>query len=185
MARKLKTFTTSVGFFGLADINEAGMKAALDAWDAGRNLFKDGFAKVSDDPAVVAATTARPGVVLRRAVGSNAPFSEQAALPRSLPAGKRRRPVKASTKAPTRRDKPQTENRPRTDERAQQKEEARRDRAIATAQAALDRAARAHKARIADLEKAWATLERRRESEEARWQKEKHKLAEAVRRARS
>lgn len=179
LKRKLKTFTTSVGFFDLA-IAAPSMKAALDAWDAGRNLFKDGFAKVSDDPAVIAATTARPGVVLRRAVGSNAPFSEQAALPRSLPAGKRRRPAKATMP----RDKPQTESRRRTDERAQEKKEARRDRAIAAAQTALDRATRAHKARLADIEKAWAALERRMKAEEARWRKEKRELGKAVREAR-
>lgn len=179
MARKLKTFTTSVGFFDLA-IAVPSMKAALDAWDAGRNLFKDGFAKVSNDPAVIAATTARPGVVLRRAVGSNSAFSEQAALPQSLPAGRRRRPAKAT--AP--RNETMRKSRPSTDERAQRNEEARRNRAIAAAQAALDRASRAHKARLAGIEKAWAALERRMKAEEARWQREKRKLGNAVREAR-
>ena len=48
------------------------------------NLFHQGVAKESDDPDVVAATMAKPGVVLRRPVGSDKPFSEQADLPTHL-----------------------------------------------------------------------------------------------------
>ena len=38
--------------------------------------------KETQDPGIVAATMARPGVVLKRPVGSNEPFSEDAKLPR-------------------------------------------------------------------------------------------------------
>ncbi len=38
MARKLKTFQTSLGFYDLA-IAAPSMKAALEAWGAGSNLF--------------------------------------------------------------------------------------------------------------------------------------------------
>lgn len=38
----------------------------------------------TDDPAIVAATMAKPGGVLRRAVGSSGPFTEHAALPTDL-----------------------------------------------------------------------------------------------------
>ena len=55
MARKLKAYQTSVGFYDLA-IAAPSMKAALEAWGAGSNLFHQGFAKESEDPAVVAAT---------------------------------------------------------------------------------------------------------------------------------
>ena len=65
MARKLKTYQTSVGFFDLA-IAAPSMKAALEAWGSETNLFHQGFAKETDDPAIVAATLAKPGVVLRR-----------------------------------------------------------------------------------------------------------------------
>jgi hypothetical protein len=52
------------------------MKAAAEAWGVKPSEFKRGFAKETHDPAIVAATMAKPGVVLRRPVGSNGPFSE-------------------------------------------------------------------------------------------------------------
>jgi hypothetical protein len=44
------------------------MKAALQAWGADSNLFYQGAAKQSEDPDVIAATMAAPGVVLKRPV---------------------------------------------------------------------------------------------------------------------
>jgi hypothetical protein len=41
MARKLKTYQTSLGFFDLA-IAAPSMKAALEAWGADSNLFHQG-----------------------------------------------------------------------------------------------------------------------------------------------
>ncbi|WP_315728293.1 MULTISPECIES: hypothetical protein [unclassified Bradyrhizobium] len=41
------------------------MKAAIEAWGAGSDLFHQGTAKESDDPNVVAATMAKPALVLR------------------------------------------------------------------------------------------------------------------------
>ena len=52
------------------------MKAALEAWGAGANLFHQGFAQQTDDPVIVKATLTRPGVVLRRPVGTNQRFTE-------------------------------------------------------------------------------------------------------------
>jgi hypothetical protein len=83
MAKKLKTYETSLGFFELA-IAAPSMKAALDAWGADSNLFHQGAAKQSEDPDVVTATMAKPGVVLKRPVGSNGPFKEHAELPTNL-----------------------------------------------------------------------------------------------------
>ncbi len=80
MARQLKTYITSIGFFDLA-VAAPSMKAALEAWGAGSNLFHSGFAEETDNPKIVAATMGKPGVVLRRAVGSKVAFSENAALP--------------------------------------------------------------------------------------------------------
>ncbi|WP_346283679.1 hypothetical protein [Bradyrhizobium sp. 187] len=94
MARKLKTYQTSVGFFDLA-IAAPSMKAALEAWDADSNLFHQGAAKESDDPDVTAATMAKPGVVLRRSVGTDRPFSEHAELNTDLGGGG---PTKVSRK---------------------------------------------------------------------------------------
>jgi hypothetical protein len=84
--RKLKTYQTSLGFFDLA-MAAPSMKAALEAWGADSNLFHQGAAKESDDPDVIAATMAKPGVVLRRPVGTDRPFSEHAELPTDLGGG--------------------------------------------------------------------------------------------------
>src|SRR3954453_10462050 len=83
MARKLKTYQTSLGFFDQA-IAAPSMKAALEAWGADSNIFHQGVAKESHDPDVIAATMAQPGVVLRRPVGTDRPFSEHAELPPDL-----------------------------------------------------------------------------------------------------
>ena len=95
MARKLKTYQTSLGFFDLA-MAAPSMKAALEAWGADSNLFHQGAAKESDDPDVIAATMAKPGVVLRRPVGSDRSFSEHAELPTDLGGGG---PTKAARKS--------------------------------------------------------------------------------------
>ncbi len=44
MARKLKTYQTSLGFFDLA-MAAPSMKAALEAWGADSNLFHQGAAR--------------------------------------------------------------------------------------------------------------------------------------------
>jgi hypothetical protein len=102
MARKLKTYQTSLGFFDLA-IAAPSMKAALKAWEADSNLFHQGAAREIDDSDVVAATMAKPGVVLRRPVGSNGSFSEHAELPIDLGEGKR--PTKGARKSEGRKPK--------------------------------------------------------------------------------
>jgi len=203
MPRKLKTYTTSAGFFDLA-IAAPSMKAALEAWGSNSNLFHQGFAKESDDPDIVADTMARPGVVLRRPVGTNGRFSEHADLPSNLLAGNPRRKPE---KAPTRKDKPASrrvdgktarqaafafEEEQRRRERQAKKEEAewkrdqkRRDRAVAAARAAFDKAEQDHKARTASIEKARAALDKKLEAEDARWRKHREKLEEALRKARS
>jgi hypothetical protein len=95
MARKLKTYQTSLGFFDLA-MAAPSMKAALEAWGADSNLFHQDAAKESHDPDVIAATMAKPGVVLRRPVGTDRPFSEHAELPTDLGGGG---PTKAARKS--------------------------------------------------------------------------------------
>src|SRR6476620_10116258 len=105
MARKLKTYQTSLGFYDLA-VAAPSMKAALEAWGAGSNLFHQGLAKETDEPVVVAATMARPGVVLKRAVGSRGRFGEHADLPDELATGKpeprARRQAKTKARPPSR-----------------------------------------------------------------------------------
>jgi hypothetical protein len=64
MPRKLKVYQTSLGFFDLA-IAAPSMKAALEAWGAGSNLFHQGVAKESDDRKVIDAAMEKPGTILQ------------------------------------------------------------------------------------------------------------------------
>lgn len=203
MARKLKTFTTSAGFFDLA-IAAPSMKAALEAWGSRSNLFQHGFAKVSEDPKIVAATMAHPGVVLRRPVGSDGAFSEHAELPKDLPAGTTRRaPAKRSAKRPEpptkaiddktareaarafEKEQKRRDSERRKEEAEHAKERERRERAIAAAEAALEQARHDHEARVEDIEKDRAALDKRSQAEDARWRKKKEELEAELRRARS
>src|ERR1700742_4633012 len=100
MARKLKTFVTSLGFFELA-VAAPSMKAALEAWGMKHNAFHQGFAKETEDSKIVAAVMAKPGVVLRRPVGTKGAFTENAELPKELWDMKpsKAEPAKAKAKA--------------------------------------------------------------------------------------
>ena len=80
MPRKLKVYQTSQGFFDLA-IAAPSMKAALEAWGAGSNLFHQGVAKESDDRKIIDAAMEKPGIILQRPVGTDGPFREHADLP--------------------------------------------------------------------------------------------------------
>ena len=98
MAKKLKVYQTSIGFFDLA-VAAPSMKAAAEAWGSDPDIFRRGFAKQTDDPKVVQATTAMPGVVLRRPVGSYGEFTEKAALPRVPEGGRRQAPLDRAERA--------------------------------------------------------------------------------------
>jgi colicin import membrane protein len=202
MAKKLKVFQTSLGFFDQA-IAAPSMKAALEAWGADSNLFHQGAAKETTDPDVVAATMAKPGVVLRRPVGSSGRFTEHAALPTDLgndkagrktqaraPKPKKQPPVKTDDKAARKaaqeyeRAERQRENDRRKEEAARAKARQRREQAVAKAKAALDEAEAEHD-RIADAIGAErSALEKRSRAEDARWDSQKQKLEAALRRAR-
>jgi hypothetical protein len=203
MARKLKTYQTSLAFFDLA-MAAPSMKAALEAWGADSNLFHQGAAKESHDLDVIAATMAKPGVVLRRPVGTDRPFSEHAKLPTDLGGGG---PTKAARKLKGPKAKQpysrpvdkvaerkaafdyERERRSRELERAKeeaarQKERERRRQAIDKAQAALDKAEQEHAKWAAAIQAEVEALEKRSQTEEARWDKEKKRLQAALRRAR-
>ena len=81
MAKKLKVYQTSIGFFDLA-VAAPSMKADAQEWVSDPDIFKRGFAKQTEDPKVVEVAKATPGVVLRRPVGSRGAFTEKAAPPR-------------------------------------------------------------------------------------------------------
>ncbi len=170
MARKLKTYQTSLGFFEQA-IAAPSMKAALEAWGADSNLFHQGAAKESDDPDVIAATMAKPGVVLKRPVGSERtlrrarrtaeePRARMAG--RSPPTGRSAKAKKSSVppdKAADRKAAQAYERERQRREREEAKEEAARQkeranagrRPIDKAQAALDTAEQEHTQRAVAL----------------------------------
>jgi hypothetical protein len=202
--RKLKTYQTSLGFFDLA-IAAPSMKAALEAWGADSNLFHQGAAKESDDLDIIAATMAKPGVVLKRPVGSDGRFGERAELPSDLGSGGR--PTKAARKSEGRKSKTppsgpvdkvgkrqtdlayEREQKRRAreqarEEAARQKERQRRQQAIDKALAALDKAEREHTNRAAAIRAEVEVLAKRSQVEDARWDKEKERLKTALRRAR-
>jgi hypothetical protein len=204
MIRKLKTFVTSLGFFDQA-IAAPSMKAALEAWGADSNLFHQGAAKQTEDPDIVAATMAAPGIVLKRPVGSSAPFREHADLPTDI--GNSRRPSRASVKAakgrsprsPTGAADPAAERKAALafdkeekrrereqakEEAARQKERERRQQAIEKAQRALDQARRKHEDGAADIRTEIQMLEDRLRDEEAKWERERTRLEAVLRRAR-
>jgi hypothetical protein len=204
MAKKLKTYETSLGFFDLA-IAAPSMKAALEAWGADSNLFHQGAAKQSEDPDVVAATAAKPGVVLKRPVGSNGPFKEHAELPRDLAgdSGTKKAARKAQSRRPQKhakktaddavdrkaaqafeKEQARRERERAKEEVAQRKERERRQNNIDRAQSALDTARRRHDQDAAGIQARIEDLEEQSRAEEARWGKERSKLEAALRRAR-
>ena len=205
MIRKLKTYVTSLGFFDQA-IAAPSMKAALEAWGADSNLFHQGVAKQSDDPDVIAATMAAPGVVLKRPIGSSGPFKVHAELPSDLAreagperkkAGKsairkKKPPKRADDKAADRKAAIAFENEQKRRERERAKEEVvlqkerkRRQAAVEKAQSALDTARRKHEVTVAEIQSEVQALEKRSEAEEERWAKEQARLEDALRRART
>ena len=204
MARKLKAYQTSLGFFDLA-IAAPSMKAALEAWGADSNLFHQGAAKESNDPDVIAATMAKPGIVLRRPVGSDGSFGEHAELPTDLGDGER--PAKAvrkskghKAKKPSSRpvdkaaerkaalafekEQKRRERERASEEVARQKERERRQEAVDKAQAALETAEREHAKRAAAIQLEVDALEKKSQAEDARWDKERGRLEAALRHAR-
>jgi hypothetical protein len=86
MGVKLKSFVTEQGFFELA-VAASSRAAALRAWGMKHDLFAQGLARQTADKAVIAATMAKPGTVLRRPLGTKTVFGVEANLPK-VPVGK-------------------------------------------------------------------------------------------------
>jgi hypothetical protein len=209
MARKLKTFVTTAGFFELA-VAAPSMKAAADLLGVKANAFAQGFAHESDEATVVASTMEKPGVVLRRAVGTKGRFAESAELPKlsTLQDAMKNKRTTGPRRPPAAKEKPKTAKPNKTDtaagrkaaelydlaekrrEREERRAEAerakareRRERATDKAQAALDDARSRHAARAADIENQREALSRKARLEEERWEEEEEKLKAALRRA--
>ena len=203
MPRALKTYITNLGFFELA-VAAPSMKAAIEAWGAPANVFHQGFARQTDDRRIVAATIAQPGVVLKRAVGSEDEFKLNAALPTGLPAiAPQTKPIrrtakppklKKQTKANTKADKSSIisfdkERARRNAERDLQeakaaKDRATRKRAVEAAEADLAEAETAHETVMEQIEREREKLDRRADLALERWKAKKGKLEEAIQKAR-
>jgi hypothetical protein len=203
MPKKLKTFVTSVGFFDLA-VAAPSMKAALEAWGFGHNAFQQGFASETHDAQIIAAAMAKPGIVLRRPVGTAEPFREGAELPRgfSIPEiGKVPKSAPKSKTAPTPKAGPkraEEEQAERTAVISFQQEKARREReraldearqarkhkkrrvAVERAQAGLDDARTTHERNLAKLQREQEKLDGRIKREQERWTALREKLESAL-----
>ncbi len=196
MARKLKTFLTQSGFYDLA-VAAPSMQAALDAWGFTHNAFHQGFAAQTEDPEIVAATLAAPGIVLKRAVGTSDPFQEHPAPPTSLPATAERptpKPKKAAPPKPPRKNgraailsfekaKAAREKKQARERRALERRHAARTRKVAAAQAQLEKARAVHEKRAAALEAERRKLDQRVDAETKAWNDAREKLEDAVRAA--
>ena len=93
MAAKLKVFVTSDGLTEYAVATSSRPKA-LAAWGVHQDLFKQGAARETDDPALVQAANARPGEVIERPV--NTPAAVKAF--KAAPAPREKQPSKAALK---------------------------------------------------------------------------------------
>jgi len=159
MPRTLKTFVTDSGFFELA-VAAPSMKAALSAWGMTHNVFADGLAKQTQDAKIIEATSAEPGVVLRRPLGSKGAFTKDAALPKVKPSNLPRKQT------------------PRADTLEMKRA------AVKKAQAALDAAASAHEQALAAIEDEIADAKARAKDETAAWRAEEKRLKAALAAAR-
>ena len=103
-ARKLKVFQAQFGFYDTV-VAAPSQAAALRAWGARQDLFASGEAKATTDEAAIAAATAQPETVLKRAVGSNKAFElDPSSLPEvpDPPKTKAAKATKAKAQAPAR-----------------------------------------------------------------------------------
>lgn len=133
MAPRLKVFVTSDGLTDYVVATSSRAKA-LAAWGVRQEVFKEGTAHETDDPALVRAATARPGEVLRRPAGAR---GELAKL----------KPVKPP--------------RPKEPTRAQRKKVSDLEAKLAALDAEHEKAAAAIEAERARLEKKLRALEAR------------------------
>jgi hypothetical protein len=178
MARKLKTYQTSLGFFDLA-IAAPSMKAALEAWGADSNLFHRARRRKvtirTSSPRPTDLGGSGPTTAARKSKGS------KAKQPSSRPIDKaaERKAALAFEKEQKRRERERA-----SEEAARQKDRERRQQEVDKAQAALNKAEQEHAKRAATIQAEVEALEKRSQAEETRWDKEKGRLEAALRRAR-
>lgn len=202
MARKLKVYHTSIGFFDLA-IAAPSMKAALEIWGADSNLFHQGFARESTDPKAVKAAMDNPGVVLKRPVGTDHSFAIEAELPKGAVTHGVRQPfvgklktnaLSSSAKQDTsarkafvafERENKKRQATERREEAKRAKERERRDVRVRKATDVLDAAKAEYGDRMRQLQKERAEIDDRADAETAKWEKTRLRLEAALQKART
>lgn len=150
--RRLKVFQAPFGFYDTV-VAVPSRAAALRAWETRQDLFAFGQAREIDDPAVVAAALAQPGVVLKRAVGSNEPFAIKATSLPKIPDIPKRSTGKA---APNKAAPPKKPKLPPADRSA-----------LTRAEAALSMVDKARKAEEAELRRRQDELDAARSAAQA------------------
>ena len=155
MAARLKVYRSHIVFYETV-VAAPSQKAALEAWDVRQNLFAEGAAEVTDDPDTVKAALAQPGVVLKRAAGSNDVYAADPSTP-SLPAGKKAKTVK-----------------PNPDRRA-----------LEDAEAALETVNEMQSQQKAEFDARRRALEHELHTTEARWRAERKAAERVLEQARS
>ncbi len=142
---------------------------------------------------------AKPGVVLKRPVGTDGSFGEHAELPKNLGQDRRKKPAhKPSAKAKKslaqphkaadrkaaqdyEREHQRREREEAKEEAARQKRRARRQEAIDKAQTALDTAEEKHMQRVVGLRAQIEAIEKKLQAEDANWDEDVKRLKAALR----
>ena len=105
MPPRLKVFVTSDGLTDFVVATSSKAKA-LAAWGVRQDVFKEGQARETDDPDLVADATAHPGEVLRRPAAGRAelaklkPAKPRPAAPKLVKPARAAKPVEAAKSEP-------------------------------------------------------------------------------------
>lgn len=94
MAARLKTFVTSDGMTDYVVATSSRAKA-LAAWGVRQDLFKEGRAYETNDPALIRAAAAQPGEVLRKPAGMRGNLEKLKVARPARPAGPTKKQLKA------------------------------------------------------------------------------------------
>ena len=86
MAPRLKVFVTSDGLTQYV-VAASSRPRAMAAWGVRQDVFKEGLAQETDDPALVKAAMAQPGEVLRRSTGARGKLARLKPAKAPKPAG--------------------------------------------------------------------------------------------------
>ena len=101
MAARLKVFVTSDGLTDYV-VAVSSRAKALAAWGVRQDVFKEGAAHETEEPALVKAATARPGEVLRRPAGSREALARLKRAKPAAPQGPPRAQLKKVAEIETR-----------------------------------------------------------------------------------